>query len=130
MLDTTSFVERYAEYAWVEDKRALVLGDTLTPAGKYYYADKSDFGYKPSQEFIQPWNLLIPTLTSKLNDSNYLTTTINWTDVNSEMGQRQVLERKIDGKDQDFVPIKTYTGIAQNSLLSLPIVYTTKLHTA
>ena len=33
MLDATPFIERYALYNWVEDVRAVVTNNVLTPAG-------------------------------------------------------------------------------------------------
>ncbi|MDW7691695.1 LamG-like jellyroll fold domain-containing protein [Flammeovirgaceae bacterium SG7u.111] len=109
VLDTASFVERYAIYDWVEDKRAMVLADTLTPAGEYYAANKSDFAFDPAKEFIHTWALVAPTLTSTINENDYFKVTLNWGDVNGEMGSKYKLERKIDGLDADFVVVQELT---------------------
>lgn len=110
VLDTTSFVERYAEYDWVEYKRALVLGDTLTPAGKYYKYNKSDFAYNPASAYTHEWHLAATLITDSIHDSDYTLVTIKWQDFNGENGSKYILERKIDGVDSDFVPIQTYTS--------------------
>ncbi|MES2777228.1 MAG: glycosyl hydrolase [Bacteroidota bacterium] len=114
VLDTTSFIERYAEYDWVENKRALVLADTLTPAGKYYAANKSDFAYNPAKAFTHTWKLVSPRIYSTINNSDYFKVTLNWNDLNGELGSKYVLERKIDGRDADFIAIQDFTGYAAN----------------
>lgn len=110
VLDTASFVERYAIYDWVENKRAMVLADTLTLAGKYYAANKSDFAYRSQNAFIHTWKLVSPNITSTINNDDYFKTTLSWSDVNGELGSKYVLERKIDGRDADFVAIAENTG--------------------
>jgi hypothetical protein len=53
MLDTTSFVERYAIYNWVEDVRFMFYNQTniLTPAGKVYRDKVSPKAYNPAKAF-------------------------------------------------------------------------------
>lgn len=118
VLDTSSFIERYALYDWVENKRALVLADTLTPAGKYYAASKSDFAFDPQMEYIHTWKLAAPALTSTINNDNYTKTTISWPDLNGELGLKYVLERMIDGSDAGFVTAQEFTGYTDGSVLS------------
>ena len=110
VLDTTSFIERYAIYDWVENKRAMVLGDTLTLAGKYYAANKSDFAYNPQKAYVHNWKLVAPSLSSAINSDNYFKATFTWKDVNGETGSKYTLERKVDGRDADFLPIQDFTG--------------------
>ncbi|MEI6946458.1 glycosyl hydrolase [Paraflavisolibacter sp. H34] len=110
VLDTASFVERYALYDWVENKRALVLADTLTPAGKYYYADKSDFAFNPQTAFVHNWKLVAPTLASSINSDDYFKATLSWKDLNGELGAKYILERKINGRDADFVAVAELSG--------------------
>ncbi|WP_141217598.1 glycosyl hydrolase [Siphonobacter sp. BAB-5385] len=112
VLDTTSFVERYAIYDWVQNKRAMVLGDTLTPAGKYYAANKSDLAFDPRYEYIHTWKLSSPQLYSAVNADNNRKVTLSWNDLNGELGSKYVLERKIDGTDADFVSVQEFTGYA------------------
>lgn len=115
VLDTTSFIERYAEYDWVENKRALVLADTLTPAGKYYAANKSDFAYNPAKAFVHNWKLVATNITATINSSDYYKVNLKWTDLNGELGSKYILERKIDGVDADFVAIQTFTNYTYGS---------------
>lgn len=54
MLDTTSFVERYSIYEWVEDTRHIFYSNdpvSFTPAGIVYRDDRSSIAYKPMQAF-------------------------------------------------------------------------------
>lgn len=110
VLDTASFVERYAEYDWVEYKRALVLADTLTPAGKYYYANKSALAYNANIAPAHNWQLAAPIIYSTINNDNFTKVTLNWLDMNGELGSKYVLERKIDGVDTVFRPVKEFAG--------------------
>lgn len=119
VLDTASFVERYAIYEWVETKRMMVLADTLTPAGKYYAADKSDFAYNPAKAFVHTWKLVSPKISSSLNNGDYRKTTLSWNDLNGELGSKYVLERKINGRDADFVAIQDYTGYTPGGSMTI-----------
>ena len=105
VLDTAHFVERYAIYDWVEDKRALVLGDTLTPAGKYYAANKSDFAFSRKAEYIHTWEMMVPSLSSTINPDDNSKVTLSWKDINGGVSGKYVLERKIDGVDANFIAI-------------------------
>lgn len=118
VLDTASFVERYAEYDWVQYKRSLVLADTLTPAGKYYAANKSDFAYDPQVAFVHNWKLVGPWLSSSINGDDYFKVTLKFTDMNGETGSKYVLERKVNGVDADFVPVTEFTGYTLNGTIS------------
>lgn len=118
VLDTASFVERYAEYDWVENKRALVLADTLTPAGKYYYANKSDLAYNPAKAFVHNWKLVSPRIYSIIQDTNYFNVRISCNDLNGELGSKYTLERKIDGRDTGFMPVQDFTGYAANAAMN------------
>ena len=118
VLDTASFIERYAEYDWVENKRALVLADTLTPAGKYYYADKSDFAYNPAKPFVHTWKLAAPRLYSSIADTDYFKVKLSWTDLNGETGSKYILERKIDTRDTGFTAVQTFTGYAVGATMN------------
>jgi len=119
VLDTASFIERYAEYDWVENKRALVLADTLTPAGKYYASTKSDFAYRTNWAFTHTWKLASPTPAATINAADYTKVTLSWTDLNGETGSKYILERKIDGVDADFVTLQEFTGYTPGNQLNL-----------
>lgn len=118
VLDTASFVERYAIYDWVENKRAMVLADTLTPAGKYYAANKSDFAYNPQKAYVHNWKLVAAPLSSRINNDDYLKTTLTWRDLNGELGSKYILERKVDGRDNSFLPVYEIAEYMQGSNLS------------
>jgi hypothetical protein len=118
VLDTTSFVERYAIYDWVENKRAMVLADTLTPAGKYYAANKSNFAYNPQRAFVHNWKLVAPSISGTINSDDHSKVTLTWKDINGELGSKYVLERKINGIDADFVPLQEFTGYVLTGNLS------------
>ncbi|THU34192.1 T9SS type A sorting domain-containing protein [Niastella caeni] len=118
VLDTTSFVERYAIYDWVENKRAMVLADTLTPAGKYYAANKSDFAYNPQRAFVHNWKLVSAPLSGSINSDDYFKVTLSWKDLNGENGSKYILERKIDGRDTAFEPVQEFTGYAFGGTVS------------
>lgn len=103
VLDTASFVERYSIYNWVQDCRAMVLADTLTPAGKYYAANPSKIAFNQQKE-VQPskWKYEKPVLTYRylsLSDLIKLT----WTDNNGDLTRGYVLEKKT--KNGDFETI-------------------------
>jgi hypothetical protein len=53
MLDTTSFVERYSIYEWVEDTRQMFYSGstTLTPAGKVYRDKISPLAYNATNAY-------------------------------------------------------------------------------
>jgi fibronectin type 3 domain-containing protein len=118
VLDTTSFVERYAIYDWVENKRAMVLGDTLTLAGKYYAANKSDFAYNPQKAYVHNWKLVCAPLSGSINSDDYFKVTLSWKDLNGETGSKYILERKVDGRDTAFVPVQEITAYALNGTVS------------
>lgn len=118
VLDTASFVERYAIYDWVENKRAMVLGDTLTLAGKYYAANKSDFAYRSNKAYVHNWKLVAAPLSSRINSEDYFKVTLSWKDLNGELGSKYILERKVNGVDSDFLPVYEVQGYVKGSTLN------------
>ncbi|MFN0256915.1 glycosyl hydrolase [Pedobacter ureilyticus] len=118
VLDTASFVERYAIYDWVQDKRAMVLADTLTLAGKYYAANRSDIAYNPQKAFVHDWKLSAPYIFSAIKSDNFAKVILRWNDINGELGSKYVLERKVDGTDANFIPIQEFTGYAASSQMT------------
>lgn len=96
VLDTTSFVERYSIYNWVQDCRAIILADTLTPAGKYYAENPSQLAYNPAHEVISPaWNYKDPDLSLQyLSLSNKIS--LKFTDPNGSMTRGFKLEKKVN----------------------------------
>ena len=118
VLDTASFIERYALYNWVENKRAMVLADTLTMAGKYYAANRSTLAFTPAREHIHEWKLSSPLIDTVINPDDYFKVTLSFRDINGELGSQYILERKIDGRDTGFLPVQTYTGYVTGSVLN------------
>jgi Glycosyl hydrolase catalytic core/Concanavalin A-like lectin/glucanases superfamily/Cellulose binding domain/Secretion system C-terminal sorting domain len=107
VLDTASFVERYSIYNWVENKRAMVLADTLTKAGKYYAANRSALAYDPKMAFVHNWKLAVPTITGAIDTGNYSKLTLRYQELNGELGSKYMIERKVAGVDTAFVAIHT-----------------------
>ena len=75
MLDTCSFVERYAIYNWDTYYRAMINWDdgNVLPAGKVYRDSKSDFAYNADVQFTPVWwtpSLKTPTLTARINEAD------------------------------------------------------------
>lgn len=74
VLDTCSFVERYAIYNWDSYYRAMINTDdgSLTPAGQVYRDNKSTFAYNADVQFVPIWwapSLKDVKLTTKLNSA-------------------------------------------------------------
>ncbi len=93
VLDTASFVERYAIYNWVQDARAMAIGNNITPAGQYYASNKSVMAYNPKYEVIPGFIYRNPTLGITFGTKN-VTLTVN--DPNFENFEGAVLEKKTD----------------------------------
>jgi len=91
VLDTASFIERYSIYNWVQDCRAMVLADTLTPAGKYYAADNAPMAYNPKREVIPTYTYKSPSLAVTFGLKNL---TLSITDPNGDFYNGYIIERK------------------------------------
>ncbi len=75
VLDTCSFVERYAIYNWDTYYRAMINWDdgSLLPAGKVYRDSKSDFAYNAKVQFTPVWwkpSLKTPSLTVRISEAD------------------------------------------------------------
>lgn len=110
VLDTTHFIERYSIYNWVQDRRAIILADTLTPAGKYYAANKSAMSYNGDNEFISQWNARSPVL-ELTNFSSDGGVGLSWEDPNSELTTQISVERKLDGAGYTEHKIFVYPNV-------------------
>ncbi len=99
VLDTAHFVERYSIYNWVEDKRAMVLDGSLTPAGEYYASNKSRIAFNRINEVIPPkWVYNAPQLNYRyLTLSNKIS--LNWDENNSGLSAGYRLEKKVSNSD-------------------------------
>lgn len=96
VLDTAHFIERYSIYNWVQDCRAMILADTLTPAGKYYKTNSPALAYSNINE-------VIPTYTQGKTTINISTNGkvagIVVSDPNGEFYRGFILEKKIGNGD-------------------------------
>ena len=132
VMDTSSFVERYSLYNWVEDKRALVMGKItqeqideenssytqddlgriaaegqgdqfLTPAGINYRDRVAPLAYNPANEFIPTYKVSTPKLTAKQDITNQ-SVNLTWNDLNcKEFINSYSIERKInDGEFEEI----------------------------
>lgn len=113
VLDTTSFVERYSIYNWVQDARAMLLNGNLTPAGEYYMNNKSKLAYNSKFEKIPTYTLnRNPKLTVSYG-TNTMSLQVN--DGNGDYYRGFILEKKVgDGDfqvvlDNDDRNVKNYS---------------------
>lgn len=95
VLDTASFIERYSIYNWVQDCRAMVLADTLTPAGKYYAANKPGLAFNSKYEVIPGFTFGNPSLNISFGAKNI---TLTESDQNAEMFEGMIIEKNVDDK--------------------------------
>lgn len=107
VLDTASFVERYSIYNWVENKRAMIINNVLTPAGEYYAANKSVQAFNPLREVI-PISKPIALTTSLTINTAGTQLGINWSDPNGELTQGYSVEKK--GSDGLYKTVLELTG--------------------
>ena len=106
-LDKCDLLERYFEYDWVQDCRALVIGGELTPAGKVYGEHKAALAYNSKME--RPWEAwkICPPFPLMDIDKDYRNITVRWYDHNGETGKKYILERRIDD-ETDFTPCREF----------------------
>lgn len=99
-LDNCDLIERYFEYDWVQDCRALNLGGKLTPAGKVYAKHKAALAYHKMDS--KPWEnwKICPPFPLMSTDKDFRNITIKWYDHNGETGKKYVLERKMDDETE------------------------------
>ncbi len=94
MEDPAIHVERYFLYNWVNDARSLVLGDKLTPAGKWYAANPSKLAF--TEEYDHKWKLVTVGLDYKQATNDYFKNTFTWPDYNGETAKGYILERNVN----------------------------------
>ena len=96
-LDKMDNLERYYEYDWVQDARALILGDTLTPAGKVYAAHKAALAYRKANAYDFQWKIA-PPLPSLSVSAFSKKANLSWYDHNGETGKYYVVQRLVDSR--------------------------------
>ncbi len=106
VLDTAHFIERYSIYNWVQDCRAMILADTLTPAGKYYASNNSRIAFNRAAEVVPTKTYADPFLDIMFSGTS--SAVLGSTDPNGEYNQGYRLEKKID--DGEFVKIQDTTA--------------------
>lgn len=103
VLDTCSFVERYSIYNWVEDKRALMLKGSLTPAGEYYAANKSQIAYRADMQVVPQWNVNTAPSLSLGYSAPDKSVVLGWSDPNGEQISGFALDRDLGtGQSEAF----------------------------
>lgn len=102
VLDTTSFVERYSIYNWVQDCRAMILNGELTPAGEYYANNKSVAAFKSENVVVPHWNIKTPEL-SYTYISSSKTIKLSWNDPNGELTDLITIERKLNSETYEEI---------------------------
>lgn len=93
--DKCDWLERHAFYTWVEDARAIILGDRLTPAGKVFAGFNSRPAFNRSTEHVHTWRIAPPRVTG-INSSR-ARVRIDFYDTNGETADGYIVERRIDG---------------------------------
>ena len=108
VLDTCSFVERYAIYNWDTYYRAMINWDdgNVLPAGKVYRDSKSDFAYNAKVQFTPVWwtpSLKTPTLGLRINDAD-ATLVATVTNANGDVTEQMTIQRlnSTSGQWEDY----------------------------
>ena len=110
MLDTCSFVERYAIYNWDTWYRAMINWDdgSLTPAGQVYRDSHSTFAYNAAVQKVPNWwapSAKQPSLSVNQGTDGKLTFTID--NPNTDMTATLVIQRlKADGEWETFYSVE------------------------
>ncbi len=113
LLDEAPFVERYAIYNAVEQKREVVTNHVLNPAGEVYADYKADFAYNPDYAYVMKWNHLAPTdLTATYKaDKNGKRATLKWTHENRELTDTIYVEQ--EDANGNWTPIDTLFNLEE-----------------
>ena len=98
MLDTCSFVERYAIYNWDTWYRAMINWDNgwLTPAGQVYRDTRSTFAYNASVQKVPNWwapAVKAPSFDMSVNEAQH-TITFHITNPNTDLTESLVVQRQ------------------------------------
>ena len=112
MMDTTSWIERYAIYNWVEQVRAVLLKsqsgkeDSLTLAGEEYKKKNSPLAYNPDKDYHMKYlGLIKPYLLEGEQDNDEVH--LRWHEnVSDEKGI--IVQRSLN--NEKFVTIATLEG--------------------
>lgn len=119
-LERCEYLERHSLYNWVQDARAIVLDNKLTPAGKNFAAYKSKVGFSKAREYTHTWKIA-PPLPSYTLSKDYKSITISWYDHNGETGKNYTLQKSVDGGE--WADVKIFIAAADMNPDN-PLVYT------
>lgn len=119
-LERCEYLERHSLYNWVQDARAIVLDNKLTPAGKNFAAYKSKVGFSKAREYTHTWKIA-PPLPSYTLSKDYKSITISWYDHNGETGKNYTLQKSVDGGE--WTDVKVFIA-ATDMNPDNPLVYT------
>ncbi|MCQ4947834.1 hypothetical protein NE602_26845, partial [Bacteroides cellulosilyticus] len=79
---------------WVQDARAIVLDNNLTPAGKNFAAYKSKVGCSKAREYTHTWKIA-PPLPRYTLSKDYMSISISWFDHNGETVKNYTLQKSV-----------------------------------
>lgn len=116
-LEANSHLERYMIYNWVEDCRAVILNDKLTPAGQWYADKKSNMAYTGGEGYVPTWTYNAPTDLTVNYTKSTKRAVLTWKNPNGKQTDSVWVERKIEGVDNNFRPIATL-GLSQGPDMS------------
>lgn len=119
-LERCEYLERHSLYNWVQDARAMVLDNKLTPAGKNFAAYKSKVGFSKAREYTHTWKIA-PPLPNYTLSKDYKSITISWYDHNGETGKNYTLQKSVDGGE--WTDVKVFIAAAEMNPDN-PLVYT------
>lgn len=104
-LEANPHLERYMIYNWVEDCRSVILNNKLTPAGEWYAEKKSNMAYTGGEGYVPTWTYSAPTDLTVNYTKSTKRAILTWNHPNGKQTDSIMVERKVDGVDNDFVPI-------------------------
>lgn len=131
VLEDLDFVERYCIYNWVEDCRAVILNDQLTPGGVTYARLNSKLAYDGPSEYTPQWHYREPSAFSADYNTYKKTVALQWTDHNGELTDSSRIERSLNGSQYEVIATLP-NGRQQQSYtdtLTQHGVYSYRIHT-
>ncbi|MBM6992486.1 MAG: hypothetical protein I3J02_04385 [Prevotella sp.] len=95
-MESTSYLERYAFYNWVEDCRSAYLNDALTPIGEYYANIESNVAFNSTYEYVPklPASKGSPSDLAVRYDSQTGTAALSWYEPSGEYNKSMTVERR------------------------------------
>lgn len=106
--DESPYLERHAFYNWVQDARAIILGNDLTPAGEFFADYTSAVGYNAAVAYDHKWHIAPPYITGAFSDT-FKDAKLKFYDHNGETGKYYVIQRKVDDGTWEEI-VKLYPG--------------------